>query len=151
MGERLTLPAGLALPSSPTMDDGPVDLRSHLEQRDGNVVWPSSFHKCLNRRNADGYTALSVAVRCGNLPAVTSLLDAKADTSVRDNYRTTALYDAVMIERADICLALLGARANPLVIQGNNLTPLSTDGHFANGLSTLAAVLAHFTERSGIA
>lgn len=87
----------------------------------------------LNQTNDKGYTALHMAVLCGNEEVVQLLLDAGANPNTQEKTgRRTPLYDAVRLGHHGIVATLLNGKADPDIPDASGETPIiraSRDGH----------------------
>lgn len=87
----------------------------------------------LNQANDKGYTALHMAVLCGNEKVVQLLLRAGANPNTREKAeRRTPLYDAVSLGYHGIVATVLNGKADPDIPNSSGETPIiraSKDGH----------------------
>ena len=79
----------------------------------------------VNARNANGQTALTVAVRRGSLDIVQVLIAAGADINTRDNYGDTALMHGAIYNYLEIVEALIAAGADVNIRDNRGQTPLT--------------------------
>lgn len=86
-----------------------------------------------NQTNDKGYTALHMAVLCGNEEVVQLLLEAGARPNTQEKTgRRTPLYDAVRLGYHGIVATLLNGKADPDIPDSSGETPIiraSKDGH----------------------
>tara|TARA_B100001248_G_scaffold262270_1_gene257124 strand:+ start:7865 stop:8851 length:987 start_codon:yes stop_codon:yes gene_type:complete len=78
----------------------------------------------LNDKNANGYTALHLAVRKGHQEIVEMLLQAGANPNVKDKKGRTALMDASLRGNVEITRLLLQANANANALDGKSRSAL---------------------------
>jgi len=74
--------------------------------------------------NHDKFTGLHIAAQKGNSQSTQMLLDAKADTNVKDRWGKTPLHYAVQNSKKDIVQLLLNNKCDPKVQDENGITAL---------------------------
>lgn len=78
----------------------------------------------FNKKNADGKTALFLAVEIGDIYLITALLAKNADPNIPDNNNLTCIAIAAANGRKDIVELLLEKNANPNVKDQHGRSPL---------------------------
>ena len=121
-------------------DEGFRELNRALYHPQGQDMLRLNLHRvlCNAKRDADGATALSIAVQGGHVEAVTYLLSQTADVSISDDMRETPLHHACRAGHVQLAGILIDERAPLEALNWGDAAPI----HIATFLNHAECVRA---------